>query len=144
MLVYWLIDLAALLTFAFFMSFMICVGSFVDGRGAFRLFRSFAYGHFAALSLVAIFHAPLMALSTLAEPSNSQTHESTHTHAYTRTRANTHTHTCICTHVKARRHYTLINCSDCTSIAFLLPFRFLCLLLLLLPLLLLHFACVPS
>lgn len=83
LLVYWPIDLVA------FMSFMICVGSFVDGRGAFRLFRlfrSFAYGHFAALSLVAIFHAPLMALSTLAEPTNSRTHESTHTH------------TCIHTH----------------------------------------------
>lgn len=79
----------------------------------------------------------------------TNTWEYTHTHAYTRTRANnphlyartyTHTHT----HVKARRHYTLINCSDCTSIAFSLPFRFLCLLLPLLPLLLLHFACVPS
>lgn len=147
MLVYRPIDLAALLTFTFFMSFMICVGSFVDGRGEFRLFRSFAYGHFAALSLVAIFHAPLMALSTLAGPTNSLTHESTRTrannpHSYARTY--THTHTGICTHVKARRHYTLINCSDCTSIAFSLPFRFLCLLLPLLPLLLLHFACVPS
>lgn len=57
----------------------------------------------------------------------------THTHTgkqSTHMRAHTHIHTGICTHVKARRHYTLINCSDCTSIAFSLPFRFLCLLLL--------------
>lgn len=80
-------------------------------------------------------------------------HKLTNTWEYTHTgkqstlicaHIHTHTHTGICTHVKARRHYTLINCSDCTSIAFSLPFRFLCLLLPLLPLLLLHFACVPS
>lgn len=54
-----------------------------------------------------------------------------HTHTHTPTCLRTHTHI----QAEARRHYTLINCSDCTSIAFSLPFRFLCLLLL--PLLLL-------